>query len=289
MDVTFRENYWDSPERKRAFMDYLVRVFNLDLSLWDRLGFWDDRYRPFSYFDHDKVVSNVCVYSMDMTVQGRCCRVAQLSAVGTLPEYRRRGLSRQLIRTAMEWANGTHDFFFLFADEDAFGFYAARDFRKADEYKTRISLSGESPRPGIVKLDMSKSDDIDRVYRIAAGRTPVSDILGVTNAKLFIFWCLYGLRDHVYQIPDLDILVLYKRDRELVTIYDIVGPIMPAFDDIYPYVCDPGDKAVEFLFMTDKLRVRDTEYIKVEGNGTHVHGKFPLESAPFIFPFTSQA
>jgi len=59
-DPTFRENYGDNPGQKKALMDYLVQVFGLDLSLWDELGFWDDHYRPFSYFRNGVVVSNVC-------------------------------------------------------------------------------------------------------------------------------------------------------------------------------------------------------------------------------------
>ncbi len=288
-DLTCREGYWDAPERKKAFMDYLVQVFDLDLSLWDKLGFWDDQYRPFSYFHNDVVVSNVCVYSMDMTVQGRRRRVAQLSAVGTLPEYRRRGLSRQLMQTAMDWASDTHDCFFLFADEHAYSFYKACGFRKVTEFKTRLSATGIPARPGINQIDMNEPHDIQLVYGIAEGRAPVSNMLGVCNAKLLMFWCLYGLRENVYHIPDLDILILYKRAGELVTIYDIVGPTVPTFADIYPYIADPGDTAVEFLFMTDKLQISNFEHLPVDGNGTHLHGSFPLESTPFILPFTAQA
>jgi len=100
---------------------------------------------------------------------------------------------------------------------------------------------------------------------------------------------LYGLRDCVYHIPETDVLVLYKRSGRILTIYDIVGPAMPVFADIYPYICDPQDQTVEFFFMTDKLRVTNLDYAIVEGNGAHVHGRFPLERTSFMFPFTSQA
>jgi hypothetical protein len=46
---------------------------------------------------------------------------------------------------------------------------------------------------------------------------------------------------------------------------------------------------VEFLFMTDRLQLEDLNYVRVEGNGTHLSGDFPLEGSPFIFPQTSQA
>jgi GNAT superfamily N-acetyltransferase len=289
MNLTYRENYWNSPELKKEFMSFLVRIFGLDLSLWDNKGFWDRRYRPFSYFDNGTLVSNVCVYSMNMTIRGKQCLVAQISAVGTLPEYRRKGLSFRLTQQAMAWARDNHDFFFLFADEAAYRFYEECGFRRTDEYKARISAPQSVARPGAVRLDMQRTDHIKQVYRLASERCPVSDVLGVTNDKLFMYWCLYTLRDHIHYISELDTLVLCKRDGGLLTVFDILGQRVPAFAEIYSYICDPGDETIEFLFMVDKQDLGDHDLVRVEGNGTHLLGKFPLESTQFIFPFTSHA
>jgi hypothetical protein len=190
---------------------------------------------------------------------------------------------------AMDWARDHHDFFFLFADKEAFRLYGDCGFRSTDEHKPRISISGKAARPGVVKMDMQNPDHVEQIYRLASHRAPVSDVLGVFNEKLFMYWCLYGLRDHVYYIPDLDILVLYKRDSGSLTAFDIVGPIVPPFEKIYPYISDPTDTIVDFRFMVDKLHLDDFEHVKIAGNGTHLAGDFPLESAHFIFPHTCQA
>jgi GNAT superfamily N-acetyltransferase len=289
MNLSYRDNYWDSPEHKEAFVHFLIQIFGLDLSLWDRTGFWDHRYRPFSYFAGDSVVSNVCVYSMDMTVLGKRCRLAQISAVGTIPEYRRRGLSRKLLQAAMNWAHDRHDFFFLFADEIAFQLYRQCGFRPGDEHKARIMVSGIRSRAGVVKLDMQRSDHRERAFRMASAREPVSNILGVDNAKLFMYWCLYSLRDCIYHIPELDVLVLYRRASGLLTVYDIVGSRVPAFADIYPYIGEESDRIVEFLFMVDRLGLEDFERERIDRNGMHLRGNFPLEGTRFMFPFTSHA
>lgn len=289
MNLVFRENYWESPELKREFMSFLVQLFGLDLSLWDNMGFWDVRYRPLSFFSDNSLVSNVCVYSMDMTIHGKHCLVAQISAVGTLPEYRKRGLSRKLTQAAIDWARDNHDFFFLFADEGAYQFYSECGFRLTDEFKATISVAGKVPRPGVVKLDMQNTDHIKQVYRLASIREPVSAVLGVSNQKLFMFWCLYALRNYIHYIPELDILVLCQRKSGLMTIFDIVGTRIPAFAEIFPYICEPGDQSVEFLFMVDKLNLGSFDQTRVEGNGTHLFGSFPLEGTKFIFPFTSHA
>lgn len=301
MNLTFRENYWDSPGLRVEYNRYLSQLFSLDLSRWDEAGFWDNNYRPFSFFDNDRLVANVCVYSLDMVVQGVRQRAAQISAVGTLPEYRRRGLAAELMRRGLEWARGerdantAHDFYFLFADEEAFSLYRACGFRPVNEYAARISLTSEisqtgvSRSPGLLRLDMERREDVDRVFRMARERMAVSDTLGVLNAKLLMFWCLYGLRDYIHYIPDLDVLVIFKRDGELVTIYDIVGTQLPTFAELFPYIGAETDEICDFRFVPDKLQVGEVAHVPVEGNGTHVMGTFPLDRIRFMFPFTAQA
>ncbi|MCP4633710.1 MAG: GNAT family N-acetyltransferase [candidate division Zixibacteria bacterium] len=289
MSLSYRENYWDSLELKDEFIGFLLHIHGLDLSLWDKMGFWDQKYRPFSYFSGSSLVSNVCVYSMEMTIQGKQCLVAQISAVGTLPEYRRKGLSFKLNQKAINWARNNHDFFFLFADQDAYRFYKKCGFRRADEYKTSVSISGKVAQTGAVKLDIQRKDHIKQIFRFASDREPVSDVLGVSSKKLFMFWCLYSLRDHIYFIPELDVLVLYKRVNEVVTIFDIVGTNIPSLSKIYSYICGESDETIEFLFMVDKLNLGGCDQIRIEENGTHILGNFPLEGTQFIFPFTAHA
>ncbi|MFM1561532.1 MAG: GNAT family N-acetyltransferase, partial [Roseibacillus sp.] len=55
-----------------------------------------------------ELVASACLYSLPMTVKGTERRGAQISSVGTLPSYRRRGPNRELTRWAQEWAR-QHD------------------------------------------------------------------------------------------------------------------------------------------------------------------------------------
>jgi GNAT superfamily N-acetyltransferase len=289
MSLEFCEDYWDDTRRKHEFIRFIDFIHNLDLSLWDQAGYFGDRFRPFSYFDGDKLVSSVCISSMDMMIDGKRIEVAQVSGVGTLPEYRRKGLSKKLNLKAIEWAQSTHEFFFLFADDEAFPLYKNCGFRTVDEHKFRISVTGKQRLPGAAKLDVNNKEHLKLIYDIASSREPVSDILGAYNENLFMFWCLYYLKDYIYHIPALECLVLSKRDNRLVTIYDIVGKNIPSFSELYPFISDVDDTTVEFLFMIDKMNLDSYEAIKILDNGTHLLGDFPLDNAPFIFPFTAHA
>ena len=288
MNLTYRENYWDRSAEKQEFIRFLDTIHGLDLSRWDRLGYWDNKYRPFSYFDGTRLVASVCVYSMKMTVAGRQCRVAQISGVGTLPEYRRRGLSLQLTEKAMEWAERDHEFFYLFADREAYALYQKCGFRRTEEHRLRCPLPGGTARPGIEKLDMAREDHRKRIFTCAAGREPVSDLFGVCNTRLFMFWCRYALADGIYYIAELNLLVLCRREEGLLTIYDIVGRTVPPFSEIYPYLASETDRAAEFLFMVDKLQLDGVESVPTD-NGAHLRGDFQPAGGEFIIPFTARA
>ena len=289
MVLSYKENYWDSCEMKAEFLSFLERIHGLDLSLWDKMGFWDEKYRPFSYFNGNALVANICVYSMNMTIQGKRRLVAQISGVGTIPEYRRKGLSFDLTQKALEWARNSHDLLYLFAEIEAAGLYQKCGFRQINEYKACVSVSGKDAQPGAVKLDIQRKEHVEQIYRIASEREPVSDILGVSNSKLFMFWCLYSLKDYIYYISDLNLLVIFKLDKGLLTIFDIAGANVPSFATIYPYICSKTDEKVEFLFMVDKMDLGSYDLIKVDDNGTHILGDFPVDSSEFILPFTTQA
>lgn len=290
MNLTYREDYWDDPGLKRQFLTFINDIFDVDMTIWEELGYWDERFRPFSFYDDGNLVSHVCIYSLDMFILGEPCKVAQVSSVATLEGYRRKGLNLALSQKAIEWANQEHDFLFLFADYEAYPFYERVGFRQINEYKTAYPLQGLNPIEGAIKLDMTKEDDRALAYRIADEREPVSDVLGFRNKRLFMFRIVYFLKDYIYYLPKFDLLILYKREKGVLTLLDIVGKRMPSFGELYPYISDRSDTTAEFLFMPDKMGLDMNKSTAIElDNGTHVMGDFPFEGRQFIFPFTCHA
>lgn len=290
MPFTYREAYWDNPNAKQAFISFLKDIHNLDLTRWDTLGCWDNNYRPFSYFDQDQVIASVCLYSMDMTVNGQRTKVAQVSGVGTREAYRGKGLNRELNRKAIDWAKDSHDFFYLFSDTDARPFYQKLGFQPVQESLPKTKINSTEKRNGIRQLSCDNKEELQFIYSMAKKRTSVSDQLGVHNPKLLMFWALYFLRDTIHYIPRLDIIICYKRDNGIVTIFDIIGTTVPPFSDIYPFIADSSDKTVQFRFLPDKLNLPSVAFEPLpDDNGTHILGNFPCINQPFIFPITSMA
>ena len=114
MDLMVRTEYWNNPKARSAFREFMLKIHNLDLSEWESLGYWDKNYTPFSFFSGEEIVSSICVYSLNAVINGNKTRISQLSGVGTLPEWRRKGLNRRLTIIGLEWARGeTRGNFFI--------------------------------------------------------------------------------------------------------------------------------------------------------------------------------
>jgi len=289
--MTYRSRYWDDRRARNGFKEFLDSVHGLDLTLWEEKGFWDDDcYTPFSFFEGDRVVASGCLYTMEMVIEGRERRLGQFSGVGTLPGFRRRGLNRWLTEQALEWARPTHDGFFLFSSPMALPFYAKCGFMPIDQYAPTLAIEPPALRPGLLQLDMGNDGDLALIERLASDRSPVSDVLGVRNVKLLMYHCLYPLRDFVYYIPDLEVAVFFKIDRDRLTLFDVVGRNVPPFAELHPYLAGQPHREVEFRFLTDKMGLEPTGRRLLADCNAHVLPPLRLPEEPdTLFPYSCQA
>jgi len=287
--LRFRSHYWDDREAKEEFKTFLLAIHGLDLSLWERRGFWDDLYVPYSLFDGKRIVSSVCLYTMEMVIGGKRRRLAQFSGVGTLFSHRRRGLGKWLTLRAIERGKTTHDGFFLFATEAALVFYGVCGFRPADERAEVVSVECRPSKRTPRRLDLDLDQDLRMLYELARARSPVSDLLGTLNPKLLMFHALYGLRGDAYHIPDLDAVVLCRVDGRRLVLFDVIGERVPSFAEIHPHLShDPHDE-VMFRFMPDKMRIRPERAEPLSENHLHLLPPLELPRPGCPFPFVAQA
>jgi len=287
MDLTLRTDYWADPEARAAFKAFLIDIFGLDLSTWESAGYWDPSFRPFSFFHRGEVIASVCLYLLDAIIEGKPARLAQISSVGTRPQWRGRGLNRELTGKALDWARGKQEGVFLFANAEAIPFYRTCGFRPIEEYLEMLTVEPATPRAGAVRLDPAKEQDREKIFAAARGRAPLSDRFSVMNANLVMVHALYWLKDDLYEIPDLECVVFCRSQEGRLSLFDLIGRRIPPFEELYPYLAERGDTLVEFHFFTDKLGLEKTTVRPLRGNHPFVKDPFPL-SRP-VFPYTSRA
>ena len=286
-DLEFRALYWDDPQAKQAFKDFILKIHGLDFTEWDEGGFWDPAYTPFSYFLGDQMVASVCIYLLEARIEGHATRLVQISGVGTLEEWRRKGLSRDLTRRGLEWAQGKYSGLFLFADDAAIPYYRRTGFQEFNEFVESLEVTAPERISGLKRLDPGLATDLSKIYTLASKHDPISDILSVDNPKLVMFHALYTLRDCVYEIPDLGCILFFRRQTNTVTIYDILAEKLPNFADLYPYLAETADRRIEFRFFTDKLGLEQTVKLPLLGDNPFTVGRFPLTEV--VIPFTARA
>ncbi len=288
MTPTLRIAYWQDAAARQAYKDFIRRIHGLDLGAWDRAGYWDDDYRPYSWFLGERLVASLCIYSMPALVNGERCKVAQVSGVGTLPEFRLEGLNRRLHEIALAEALAEHRFAFLYADDDAVPFYRKCGFRPVAVHAAVVPMPAVVPDPAIEKLDVGDPAVRDALYRLASDREPVSRVFSTMNPKLVMFHLLYRLRDCAWRIPALDAVVLMKREGGRTVVYDILARALPGFEALAPFLAAGGAPEVEFRFPVDRLRAPAPQPRELVGRNVHVMGEFELGCKP-VLPFTSQA
>ena len=281
--MQLRHDYWDDAAAREAFKNLVLRVHNLDFSEWESLGLWDEAFRPFTYFENGQAVASVCLYELDALIEGRPARLGQFSSVATRLDRRRQGLARELTELALRQAERL-DGVYLFADAEAVPFYENAGFEARAEFIDTVELMPVERREGARPVDPAA--ELDLLLHHARRREPVSDRFAVLSEKLLAFHALYLLRDAVWEIPDLDCLLLARQREDRLEIYDVIAEKVPPFEAIHPYLAGPGQKTARFHFHADKMGV-ETVTEPLKENLLFVGAGFPL--AKPVFPYASRA
>jgi hypothetical protein len=134
----------------------------------------------------------------------------------------------------MDHFQGRHQGVFLFSSDVAVPFYQECGFSPASEVIEVMEVTPVAPQKGLVKLNPERPKELARIHSYAVCRVPVSQVFFVGNAKLSMFHILYGLGNYVFEVPDLNCLVLFKRERGCLKIFDIVGGRSPSFRSCIP-------------------------------------------------------
>ncbi len=289
-DLIYRCEYASDPTAREAFKDYLVAVHGLDLTPWEAAGCWGDDYRQFSYFTPDgTVVSTVSLYSMDLVVDGRSLRAAQLSGVGTLPDWRLMGLNRRLTERALAAVRDDHEFVYLFADEPALPFYRRCGFGEVDQWRPLATVSPREPSRAAYAIDLEETEQRLDLLQRARDRAPVSRQLGAHSPELFMFHALLAPPGRLVWLPELDAVALVEHQGPRCVLHDVVAPSMPILPDLLPLIRTPDTTEVAFGFVPDLLDAPDLRWERFSGDHLCDRGDLPFRSDRFVLPATSHA
>ena len=219
MDFAFLKEYLWEPERFQAMNGLANSVFGIDFSAWVASGAPDGSYRPYSFFDGERCVSNVSSSRMVFRHHGRTLTALQLGTVMTDPEYRGRGLAGELLERAV--ADRPEPFCFLFAGESRHSFYEAHGFRRADvlhAYATE-ELRGKTYENR--RLDLSKTADLGILFKYMRAAAPQTDHMRLCSTRALSEIYLFGsYKKCAYYFPNCSAVLIIEKDGKNASVIE---------------------------------------------------------------------
>lgn len=233
--LTFRQDYFDDPAGWRAIAELLRDVFGVDISPLDRLGGHDTTNMPSAWFDADgHCVANFSAFSMPLMIDGKVIKAAGLQSGAVRPEWRGRGLFRDLIRLTLDrCAESGFEAIVLYTDKP--GLYQPYDFSVVPQHR----FSGPPPQlgrpaPACRRLDIRNSDDLALVQGSLSQRLPVSARFAVVDqAKMFLLNAYLVDDVTLDYLPEYRTVVAWRTSEAgAFELLDIAGPEIPPLDAV---------------------------------------------------------
>lgn len=263
------------------FNALMLDTFDISFEHWYRQGHWTQDYTCYSIIEDSCMISNVGVYRMEMLVSGKPQTCFQIGGVATRKERQGEGLNRKVLEHVLSlYPEAT---FFLCANQSVLNFYPRFGFRTLVERQPWMAYSSKHHRPGMARLDITK--DRQKIDAYLRRRGQFSKILDCTNAApIHWFSLLLAFSNHLYEIPNLGLMLVAKQEGDILTLYDLCAPEPVCFTDLAPHLAFDGVREIHFGFNPDWLGIECPyqEYPELDST-LFVHGDLDL-TGDFILP-----
>lgn len=275
-------HYRENDLFRNSFIELAHEIFGINFSRWHELGYWGNRYIPYSYADGDKIVANVSVNKLDFIVEGESCRALQIGTVMTHPDYRSKGLSASLMNHILEEYKDQYDFMYLFANDSVLDFYPKFGFERVGEflYSMKIGSGNEtgflypkynssgsaeeskyasaSSEKVLRKLDIANTEDLQLVEKMVYERIPVSKVFGTANSGgITMYHVLNVFTKSLYYSEQEDAVVIFSKEDHTVHLIDVVSKAPVNMERILAAIADGVTNEIVFHYTPD---YEDLEY-----------------------------
>lgn len=219
-----------------------------------RLGArWTEVSTPFALFEADRCVCHVGVISHPMRLLGRDVRVAGIHAVCTAADRRRRGLCRDALTRALDWADRTHDVVKLHTDVPAV--YTGHGFRTSPTWRFRATARPAATVEKRLLRPSQEPADASLLADRLACRVPVSDRCATADPGwlVTIVAALSGRLDQAFWwLPDHDAVIAFDEKRDFTLVVDVIAAVLPPPEAILAAAPDPQRPAL-WSFSPDRI------------------------------------
>lgn len=206
----------------------------------------------------------------------------------THSEYRRNGLSTSLMNKVLEEYENKYDYMYLFANETVLNFYPKFGFKPVEEHLFSMDFTSiHFEHAGIRKLNASQADDLSFIYKFASERLSVSQRFGTIYSQgILMFYCLNVFSDHIYYLENENAIVIYKKEKNQMDIFDIISIMEVNIQDILTKIAGSDTQKIIFHFTPDYNDIdiksdilQSGLFVRTNGDNHYpVHVKHPITS-----------
>ncbi len=251
--LTLRQDYFGDPAAWKGLVDLLEDTFSIDVGIQDRLGGPDPTSMPFGYFDADgRCIANFTAFSMPLIVNGRTVRAAGYQSGAVRPEWRGRGLYRDLMQRAFARTQAEgYELDLLLTDKPAL--YARYGFRSLPQHV----FVAEMPKFGNAcstarQLSLEAPDDLRLIKTLLQNRQPVSAQFAVVRqTEMFLLNASFNAAIRLTALGD-DVVIAWTFDGATLWLLDVVATAIPSLATILSALDIEPDR-IEICFSPDRL------------------------------------
>ncbi|KQS87773.1 MULTISPECIES: GNAT family N-acetyltransferase [unclassified Rhizobium] len=274
----FRQDYFGDPAAWSALVALLHDTFDIDVGIQDRFGGPDPTSMPFGYFDADGTcIANFSAFSMSVIIEGRPVKAAGFQSGAVRPQWRGRGLYRDLMNRAFSRCDAQgFELGLLLTDKPAL--YEPYGFRVVPQHKFVGSPPPIQPWTSARRLSLENADDIDLLKNLLfLNRVPVSERFAVASqAEMFLLNSFFDGDVRLDYLEAFDAVAAWKEDAGTVQLLDIAGRAIPLLGDILAAL-GVTHEDVEVCFPPDKLGWQGMPEVHASGTSLMIRG-LPAES-----------
>lgn len=251
--LSLRRGYFDDRRDFLALAGLLEDTFGIDIALLDRFGGPDLSAMPFGMFDGDgRCVANFSAFSMPLLVDGKVIKAAGYQSGAVRPEFRGRGLYRDLMARAFAWSDEQgFEAGILMTDKP--DLYHRYGFESVPQHSFRGPLPASRLAGEARALSLDDAADLSLITKLLEARTDVSGHFAACGqTKTFLLNACFDPDIRLSHVAGPDAVVAWKLEDDTLRILDVVAVRMPELAEITGAL---GTRArhVEVLFPTDQL------------------------------------
>lgn len=277
--LDFRSDHARSAGGLSELTRLIFDVFRLDVSPLNRLGH-DPSTVAFGWWSDAELVANVSLYERRLWLSGELVTAFGVQSVAVRPEWRGKGLFRDLMARALGHADARTNLVILTTSTPSL--YEPFGFRQLEETRFSARPARQQMRPRYRALSLDDDSDVALLRNVFFRRTPTSLLASACDhPALFMLKAIETPEIELLHLPDLDAVVaVIGRNESSMTLLDIVAPSIPSLDAILSALGYAGER-IDVHLAPDRLSWVPEEQTPVD-NGTMVRGLFAPERQAFM-------